>query len=280
MQRIKTILAMALLALLLCAGSAFAQPTLGPGFNFITFTNFENRIPVEGDNDLILPGDIFYGIARIDAIDWASTPVSPDWIPTLNSQYLQGYFFTQVASVTPVNDDQVTIIFETPTVSDPYGVISDAELAQGVVLKWFESNTPLMFTDEAASVASATDGSLWLSLSIEDGYWWSLALPSAAGLGANTLVADSFYGLNAVDGSASSGLIQINDPIEDLFDLDVNFYGQAKVFTSDPNNPTGAFWEFYSSDPAVVATPEPGTLLILGSGLLGLAASRRRRNKA
>ncbi|EPR30544.1 PEP motif putative anchor domain protein [Alkalidesulfovibrio alkalitolerans DSM 16529] len=280
MQRIKTILAMALLALLLCAGSAFAQPTLGPGFNFITFTNFENRIPVEGDNDLILPGDIFYGIARIDAIDWASTPVSPDWIPTLNTQYLQGYFFTQVASVTPVNDDQVIIIFETPTVSDPYGVISDADLAQGVVLKWFESNTPLMFTSEAASVASATDGSLWLSLSIEDGYWWSLALPSAAGLGANTLVADSFYGLNAVDGSASSGLIQINDPIEDLFDLDVNFYGQAKVFTSDPNNPTGAFWEFYSSDPAVVATPEPGTLLILGSGLLGLAASRRRRNKA
>ena len=280
MQRIKTILAMALLALLLCAGSAFAQPTLGPGFNFITFTNFENRIPVEGDNDLILPGDIFYGIARIDAIDWASTPVSPDWIPTLNTQYLQGYFFTQVKEINPVSAEQIEIIFETPTVSDPWGVISDAELAQGVVLKWFESSTPLMFTDEATSIASATDGSLWLSLSIEDGYWWSLALPNAAGLTPGQFIGTSYYGLNAVDGSASSGLIQINDPIEDLFDLDVNFYGQAKIFTSDSNNPTGRIWEFYSSDPAVVATPEPGTLLILGSGLLGLAASRRRRNKA
>lgn len=280
MQRIKTILAMALLALLLCAGSAFAQPTLGPGFNFITFTNFENRIPVEGDNDLILPGDIFYGIARIDAIDWASTPVSPDWIPTLNTQYLQGYFFTQVKEINPVSAEQIEIIFETPTVSDPWGVISDAELAQGVVLKWFESSTPLLFTDEATSVASATDGSLWMSLSIEDGYWWSLALPNAAGLTPGQFIGTSYYGLNAVDGSASSGLIQINDPLEELFDLDVNFYGQAKIFASDPNNPTGRIWEFYSSDPAVVATPEPGTLLILGSGLLGLAASRRRRNKA
>lgn len=279
MQRIKTILAMAMLALLLCAGSAFALPTLGSGFNFITFTNYENRIPVMGDNELIMPGDIFYGIARIDAIDWAETPVSPDWLPTLNTQYLQGYFFTQVASVTPVSATEVQIVFETPTISDPFGVISDAELAQGVVLKWFESSTPLMFTDEATSIASATDGTLWMSLSIDGGYWWSLALPSASGLDPNAFVGTTYYGLNLVDGSVEY-LIPINDPIEELFDLDVNFYGQAKIFASDSNNPTGRIWEFYSSDPAVVATPEPGTLLILGSGLLGLAAARRRRNKA
>jgi hypothetical protein len=46
---------------------------------------------------------------------------------------------------------------------------------------------------------------------------------------------------------------------------------------TDPNFPDGEFWAFASGEQQEQQIPEPVTALLLGTGLLGLAASRRRR---
>jgi hypothetical protein len=49
--------------------------------------------------------------------------------------------------------------------------------------------------------------------------------------------------------------------------------------TTDPNFPDGEFWAFASGEQQTTI-PEPVTALLLGTGLLGIAASRRRRRHA
>ncbi|EPR37253.1 PEP motif putative anchor domain protein [Desulfovibrio sp. X2] len=280
MNRLIKLLPISVMALLLLASSAFALPIFGPGYNFISFNDYENRIPNTPGSNQISAGDIFYGVATFTNVDWASTSnTSQDWVPTLNSQYVQAYFYTEVESVTPTSGGNGHIVFKTPTAADPNGVFTAADLASGVVLKWFESSTPIDFSSTLANnIASSVDGDLLMSLSIQKGYWYSDALvtvPTAP----NTFLGTSFYGLNLVGGSMTD-LSLINDPLESLENLDVNFYGQAKIFTSDPSNNTGKLWQFYSSDPAVIATPEPVSLILMGAGLLGIGGLRRRQNKA
>jgi hypothetical protein len=280
MRRISKILTLSLVAILF-ASNSFAAAVLGSGYNYITFNNYENIVQATSSTPGVVGvGDIFYGIATFNAVNWESTFGDQDWLPTQNVQYIQSYFLTQVTAVIPVLDDEdnptgeAKIEFGAASY-DPNNILTDY-LGQKAVMAWWESDTRLDFTTLNTALTSATDGDLWMMLSIDDGYWYSeaktsfLDIPNGAGLGT------SYYGLNLIEGVGAQieSLAIINDPNEFIAEnSDVNFYGKATIEYIRPDS----VFTFYSDDPAVVATPEPGTMLLLGFGLLGLGAVARRR---
>ncbi|MFZ5426146.1 MAG: PEP-CTERM sorting domain-containing protein [Thermodesulfobacteriota bacterium] len=280
MRNLKLSILLAALSAVLWANSATAI-TLAPGFNTMEFVNWENRIPVNG-NGAIAPGDLFYGIARVQTILGNTGGGADPFNSTSNPVHnLTAYFYTEVATVNPIQGTQNALItFDVPTLSDPNGIISDTELAGGVVFKLFEDfSTNISFADEATSIATATDGALWMSLTLDGGYWWSEALGDPTGVPAGTFLGTSWFGLNTYFSSVGE-LIKINDPLEALYDIDVQLYAQSTIETNARRDGSVGRWSITSDDPAVLATPEPATMLIMGSGLLGMFAVRRRRKSA
>lgn len=281
MLRTLKISIISLTLVLASAAAAFAYPVLGPGKNHIEFINYENVMNLS-ENGQITTGTTFYGILRAQTIRnqgnpiWSSDPIADaDGVDSLT-----GYFLTTVTAVNDVPDSPFDQIILGPSASDPWGILTADELAAGVALKmWADDGmaaTALDATSVANGLSTATDGQEWLSLTMTDGYWWSSATVNPAGV--NGLIGDSFFGLNYYDtfGTVTTNL-KVNDAGESLFDLDVNVYGESTISTN--TDPATQQWAFASDDPAVLATPEPATLLITGAGLLGLAGMRRRRNK-
>lgn len=261
--------------ILLSAGSASAYVPLRPGFNTFEFVNWENLIDADGSRTISV-GDRFYGIANVQQIK-DQTGVAY-WFESA-TDHVSAYFYNEVAAVNAIpGSNLVQILFKAATVSDPNGVISDTELAAGATLKFYGSTTGLTFTNLVNSIASATDGDELATMSMTGGYWWSNALLVPFGLTPGTDVADSLFGLNVLSTNGYFGNLQyINDPSEDLYDLNVQLYAESTVQTNERNDASRNIWAFTSDDPAVVATPEPASMLLLGSGLMGLFAARRRK---
>lgn len=278
-----------LLALLLVASTAFAEPVLGPGKNMIEFINWENvyyqntqgQWTQRASADTIQEGDVFVGIIAAQRIKWLNNNTqtvvwnSDDVGPTYDT--LTGYFVNKVDSIDvefdPITNSLVPVIRLTYSLVDPFGIFQAGDFANHVVMKLFSDDTDTIDLSSVNNgIATATNGDLWASLSIDNGYWWSNAEPSY-GSQAGADIGINYFGFNVV-GGVLGGLVKINDPLEGLYDVAVDIYGHSRINRSED---TSSPWLFESNDPATLATPEPATLLIMGSGLLGLYGVRRRR---
>ncbi|MCB1959277.1 MAG: PEP-CTERM sorting domain-containing protein [Rhodocyclaceae bacterium] len=250
----------------------------------------------------IVQGDIFAGVIRFQNIDHID---GSQWLQAGNDQF-QGYFAQEVLTVGPVGT-AAQITFQNLTVADPFGV-----LAAGEMMRLYVDNGATVFTSStggtvAGIIALATDGVFWGSLGLSagnnGGYAYAIDDLTAAGNAPNTST-ESFLAMNlvtagaaynagqlnlindfneSVEGGVSAGLICSAAEIANVAVQCTEYVGTSEIefntnsFLANGNSP----FLFASNDPATISRiPEPATLSVLGLGLLGLAASRRRAAKA
>ena len=256
---------------------AQASPVLGgSGVNDIYFNNIENWVDVDGSGT-VSAGDQFYGILHVQNIDnqYSGTVWNEDNVLAGGIDTLTGYFLNTV-SAAYLEGLTYHITMGTSTY-DPNGVISAAELASGVVMKLYSDSSLTRYSDDgpvATDIANSTDGSLWATLTTLGGYWYTHA-PISPPTNLGEAIGDSWFGLNFVTNNTGYTFSYTDDPLESESGSPlVQMYGTSNL---NVNTAAGSPWMFTSNDPSVVVTPEPGTFLLLGGGLLGLGMYVRRR---
>lgn len=275
-----------LFLLLLGNYKVFALPVFQPDdYNFVYFSNVENWIDVDNDGK-VTKGDYFFGILHVqDIVSSPGTMWNEDNTDNGDLDTLTGYFLTTVKEVVIENGSTPHFELSYYTAgSDPNGILTDDEIQnQHIVLKlWTDDSTPFEYNgDLNDDLTKATDGTPFATFTIDDGYWYTHA-PLIPPVNPGSSVGESWLGLNIV--YDATGIFQgpnVNDPEENEKNLDVTLYANSEITVSTSPINT-AIWHFQSNDPATFyAVPEPASLLLLGSGLLGAGLfGKKRRNKA
>jgi hypothetical protein len=281
MRIIKT-LTLAVVTLAFTASLAAAAPILTGGYNYISFDGFENVYgrTAETINDPLVDGDVIYGVLQAGNIKTETGSVVTQPMGSeltgffaASAQYVDGLLTLNSLQATNDTYNYYTVTDGAVTWNDAGlgsimgSIFSADELAGYSVMKLFSDLTgDVNSPDLATSIATHTNGEEWATMALTpgDSYWYTQLAPE--GFGTN------LYGFQSY-GPAPWGNALINDPTESLFDYDVALFGEADISANaNPLIP----WLLDIADPAVIATPEPSTFLILGLGLLGLLGFRRK----
>lgn len=286
-KTLKFLAAMAVAAVTFAASAipASAQPItlFTDQITKLKFVNFENFFDVN-NNQTIDSGDYFQGILNIEAITNISG--SQDLSAQLGSKELTGDF-------------QISVVGGLLPLGGAGHV--DFGMAAGDYLNLYVGTGATKNWNPASGtngVAEATDGSLWASITGGTGFGYegindTTIFPVAASVNRNWADLDinnTGYPILKELYSSTAGepplhFIDVNnngvyDAGTDTLHGDhlVDVYFASRLFANiDPKIPN---WQFRSEDPVYVhATPEPGTILLLGMGLLGTGFVARRRFK-
>jgi hypothetical protein len=174
---------------------------------------------------------------------------------------------------------ELTYTFEGFTVAAAPLIVGGKTLLAfvGGVINFFVDSTTAY---DGNSEATASDGTLWLSLA---GH--AVADPNFPGI-FPTLVGElTSFGAGADSGSGD-GLLDVTGGLAfSNFDTDTQTDGSDFVFSSSfqpiPGGAQGDGYELFgTADLRGTSVPVPGSIALLGLGLLGMGASLRRNKKA
>jgi hypothetical protein len=306
-KKMKRIMLVMMVSLILVGGlftQASAVSLVAGDDNVMFFNNFENIYDANGNYVApdpargVLVGDHFFGIINIQNIDVGGIT---NWFSGPQDQ-LTGFFAQRVTAIYgPFADPydalntQFHLALGAPTITSftgpdgttaniaPY-VSSPAEMLwlfnqSGAGTTPFESNGTVL--DDFNKVK---DGSSWLTAGMPLGteYWYSHA---SIGAPLVNFTGETWAGIDVIVNNTGYLFGGINDPNENelggiLLLTDIHLSGEIEGNPARIANPASSPWDFRSNDPAHInPIPEPGTILLLGSGLLGLGAFYGRRRK-
>lgn len=249
---------------------ATATPMLASGaINDANFNVAQNIQDTDHSGTLSV-GDLIYGILNVTRISSSGNTLwNANNVPGTTLDSLSGYYIAAVTSLSAMPSPFTASITLGAATVDPNGVMSASDLAAHTAVKLFtDTGTPFVTgTSIATDIANATDGSLWMSLGLNGGYWSSVLM--------NNGLIFAGGGLNLVNNSTGENFAPQSNPSCSPGCPPTDF-----VFdTIATDNGPGQVWRYGGANNGSLSTvPEPATPFLIGAGLLGWAASRRVRH--